>query len=184
MTPPRHNDTGNTATTPTDSNESDHRDSQGTHRRLNTALYEGATKNVSGVFGVYQDGEDLQLVPLEHLTEQAGVEVLNSGTFLDVLRALLPVVRDHHSDIEPAGLCGIAIGRHLPAKTGNPRAWEYSAVAEDWLHVVWWHPPQRRCSPFYFWSAPGERRSAEAEAAAQILDMLTATAGGPGADAD
>lgn len=192
MTPPRRNDTGNAAAPPTGSQapgrlratDSDHDDKRDAHRRLQTDLYVGAERNIHGVFGVYQDGDDLRLVPLESLTEQAGSEVLNTGKFLDVLQALLPVVRDRDVGVDPIGLCGIAIGRHLPATTGNPRAWDCSAVVEGWIHLVWWHPPQRRCQPFVFWSAPGERRSDEAEATDQILKALNTTAEGPAAATD
>jgi hypothetical protein len=148
------------------------------HRRFHEDLFAGAERNISGVYGVYEAGGHLELRPLEALTEQAGPEVLNTGPFLDVLKALLPVALRHDCGVDPIGLCGIAIGRHFPAKTGNPRAWECSAVAEGWLHTVWWHPRQARCQPFLYWAEPGKYDHREPEAARQILDALTSTSSG------
>ncbi|GAB4001361.1 hypothetical protein GCM10029992_36620 [Glycomyces albus] len=152
------------------------------HRRLNRELLGMAKGNAFGVFGIYPLGEDLRLQPLEDLTAHLDALDREPRKFLGLLRALVPIAGREDCRIDPAGLCGLAIGRHMPAKDGNPNAWEVSAIADGHSHTIWWHPDTQKCYPIIGWTEPNEHIACYAEAFDDIIDALPRDQIAPAAD--
>lgn len=113
------------------------------YSRLLHALLALAKANHHGIFGIYDLGTAVHLVPLPDLTAAVPTDAMRSMRFPQLMATVAEHAPSAAAVVTTAGLVGLGIGRHLTAKDQNPRAWAAEAVTDDQHCTVWWHPDHR-----------------------------------------